>query len=191
MRKLIFFMHTSLDGYISTPNGDLSWAKLDEGISNWVYEMTQRSDMAMYGRVTYEMMQAYWPDAGKKPDASGHDKQHSAWYNQVDKVVISRTLDGTDLSHTTVMGHNLKQEINELKEAGGKDILIFGSPGASLSLLELGLIDEFYLLVNPIILGHGIPFLQKLPKTVSLHLLESQIFPSEVVLLHYAVKKQA
>jgi len=183
-------MHISLDGYISTPNGDLSWAKLDEELFDWVYEMTQRSDMAMYGRVTYEMMQAYWPDAGKKPDASEHDKQHSAWYNQVDKLVISRTLDGTDLPQTTVMGHHLKQEINELKEAGEKDILMFGSPGASLSLLELGLIDEFYLLINPIILGHGIPFLQKLPKTVNLQLLESQIFPSEVVLLHYAIKKQ-
>jgi len=183
-------MHTSLDGYISTPDGDLSWAKGDEGIFDWVYEMTQRSDIALYGRVTYELMKAYWPDAGNKADASEHDKQHSAWYNQVEKVVISRTLDGTDLPHTTVIGHNLKQEINDLKEAGEKDILIFGSPGASLSLLELGLIDEFYLLVNPIILGHGIPFLQKLPKTVILQLLESQIFPSEVALLHYAIKKQ-
>ncbi len=94
MRKLIFFMHTSLDGFVAGLKGEMNWIKIDEEIFDFVATMTDNADTALYGRVTYEMMQNYWPNAGKQPDASKHDKEHSAWYNKVSKVVLSKTIGG-------------------------------------------------------------------------------------------------
>ena len=84
-------MHTSLDGFVAGPNGELNWPKLDEEIFDFVATMTDKADTALYGRKTYEIMQGYWPAAGDKSNASKHDKEHSAWYNKVSKVVLSKT----------------------------------------------------------------------------------------------------
>ena len=88
MRNLIFFMHTSLDGFVAGLKGELNWVNVDDEIFDFVATMTDKADTALYGRVTYEMMQSYWPNAGKQPNASKHDKEHSAWYNKVSKVVL-------------------------------------------------------------------------------------------------------
>ena len=85
MRNLIFFMHTSLDGFVAGINGEMNWINVDEVLFDFVATMTAQADTALYGRVTYEMMQSYWPKAGEQPDASKHDKEHSAWYNTVSK----------------------------------------------------------------------------------------------------------
>ncbi|MFI5205582.1 MAG: dihydrofolate reductase family protein, partial [Candidatus Paceibacterales bacterium] len=92
-----------------------------------------QSDTALYGRVTYEMMQNYWPTAGEKPNATKHDIEHSTWYNKVSKIVLSKTMLETGLHNTKVIGHQLSDNINKLKQREGKNILIFGSPGASQS----------------------------------------------------------
>ena len=92
MRKLIFFMHTSLDGFVAGLNGEMDWIKVDDAIFDFVGTMTDQADTALYGRVTYEMMESYWPTAGEQPNASKHDKEHSAWYNKVSKVVLSKTI---------------------------------------------------------------------------------------------------
>ena len=101
MRNLIFFMHTSLDGFVTGPNGEMDWIQLDDDIFDFVATMTDKADTALYGRVTYEMMESYWPKAGEQPNASKHDKEHSAWYNQVSKVVLSKTINETGLINTT------------------------------------------------------------------------------------------
>src|SRR5436305_6180469 len=111
------------------------------------------------------MMQGYWPNADNEPNASKHDKEHSAWYNEVSKVVLSKTMSGEGLGNTKVIGDELADNINKIKKDGGKNILIFGSPGASQSLLKQGLIDEFWLLVNPIILGQGMPLFKDITAT--------------------------
>src|ERR1700729_2956313 len=115
MRKLIFFMHTSLDGFVAGPNGEMNWIKLDEAMFDFIATMTAQSDTALYGRVTYEMMQSYWPKAGEKPNASKHDKEHSAWYNNVLKVVLSKTIQETGLHNTNVISDHLSDNINKLK----------------------------------------------------------------------------
>ena len=89
MRNLIFFMHTSLDGFVAGVNGEMDWIKFDDDLFDFVATMTDQADTALYGRVTYEMMQSYWPKAGEQPNATKHDKEHSDWYNQVSKVVLS------------------------------------------------------------------------------------------------------
>lgn len=111
MRKLIFFMHTSLDGYVAGPNGEMNWIKLDDSLFDFVATMTAQADTALYGRVTYDMMQSYWPHAGEKPNATKHDKEHSAWYNKVSKVVLSRTLAPNQQPNTKVIGDNLRRTL--------------------------------------------------------------------------------
>jgi dihydrofolate reductase len=185
MRKLIFFMHTSLDGFVAGPNGELSWAKVDDEIFDFVAMMTDKADTALYGRVTYEMMQSYWPTAGEQPNASKHDKEHAVWYRNVSKVVLSKTLSEEGLEHTTVIGDRLAENITELKNRDGKNILIFGSPTASHSLLSEGLVDAFWLFVNPVLLGQGMPLFKGIHELTELQLLETKTFASGVIALHY------
>ena len=185
MRKLIFFMHTSLDGFVAGLNGEMNWINLDDALFDFVATMTDQADTALYGRVTYEMMQSYWPKAGEQPNATKHDKVHSNWYNNVSKVVLSKTIQETGLHNTKVIGEQLSDNINKLKQQDGKNILIFGSPRASRSLLNQRLIDEFWLFVNPIILGQGMPLFKDITGTIKLKLVESKTFPSGVIALHY------
>jgi dihydrofolate reductase len=186
MRNLIFFMHTSLDGFVAGLNGEMDWINLDESLFDFVGTMTDQADAALYGRVTYEMMQSYWPRAGEEPNATKHDKEHSKWYNKVSKVVLSRTMQETGLHNTKVISDQLSDNINELKQQEGKNIIIFGSPSASQSLLNEGLVDEFWLFVNPIILGHGMPLFKDITGMTKLKFVESKTFACGVIALHYA-----
>ena len=185
MRKLIFFMHTSLDGFVAGLNGEMNWINLDDAMFDFVATMTAQADTALYGRVTYEMMQSYWPKAGEQPNATKHDKEHSSWYNNVSKVVLSKTIQETGLHNTKVIGDQLSDNINKIKQQDGKNILIFGSPGATQSLLNQGLIDEFWLFVNPIILGQGMPLFKDITGTTKLKLVGSKTFACGVIALHY------
>jgi dihydrofolate reductase len=185
MRNLIFFMHTSLDGFVAGPNGEMNWIHVDEEMFDFVATMTAQADTALYGRITYEMMQSYWPTAGDEPNASRHDKEHSKWYNSVSKVVLSRTIKEAGLQNTKVISDQLSDNINKIKQEGGKNILLFGSPGASQSLLNEGLIDEFWLFVNPVILGKGMPLFKDITGTTKLALIESKTFARGVIAVHY------
>jgi dihydrofolate reductase len=188
MRNLIFFMHTSLDGFVAGPKGEMNWIHVDEEIFDFVGTMTNKADTALYGRVTYEMMQSYWPTAGEQPDASKHDKEHSAWYKKVSKVVLSKTINAKGLDNTIVISDQLADNINKIKKQAGKNILIFGSPSASHALMREGLIDEFWLFVNPVLLGQGIPLFKNITETTKLKLVESKTFSCGVIALHYETK---
>jgi len=178
-------MHTSLDGFVGGPKGEMNWIKVDESIFDFVATMTEKADTALYGRVTYEMMQNYWPTADKQPNASKHDKEHAAWYRKVSKVVLSKTMKENGLENTKVFSDNLIENITKIKNENGNNILIFGSPSASHSLLSIGLIDEFWLFVNPVLLGEGIPLFKGIKETTKLNLVASKIFPCGVIALHY------
>jgi dihydrofolate reductase len=186
MRNLIFFMHTSLDGFVAGPNREMNWITFDETLFDFVGTMTEQADAALYGRVTYEMMQSYWPTAGEKPNATKHEIEHSAWYNKVSKIVLSKTIDESTLHNTKVVGDQLSDNINELKQQDGKNILIFGSPGATRSLFNQGLIDEFWLFVNPILLGEGMPLFKDFAGITKLKFVESKSFACGVIALHYS-----
>ncbi len=185
MRNLVFFMHTSLDGFAAGPNGEMNWIKVDDEIFDFVPTLTDNADTALYGRVTYEMMQSYWPTAADQPNASKHAKEHSVWYKNVPKVVLSTTLSQEGLENTTVISGQLEDNINKIKKQDGKNILIFGSPRASHSLLSLGLVDEFWLFVNPILLGEGIPAIKDVREMAKLKLVETKVFSCGVVAMHY------
>ena len=106
-------MHTSLDGFVAGLNGEMDWINIDDSMFDFVATMTNKADTALYGRVTYEMMQSYWPTAGEQPNASKHDKEHSAWYNKVSKVVLSKTISEKGLDNTKVIGDQLVDNINK------------------------------------------------------------------------------
>ena len=193
MKKIISFMHISLDGFVAGPNGEMGWIKVDEEIFDHVGKRISITDTALYGRKTYQMMESYWPAAGSKPNASRHDIEHSKWYNKAHKVVLSRTMKGANLANTTIISDNLPDRINEIKQSSGggsENILLFGSPTATHSLMQLNLIDGYWLFVNPIILGQGIPLFVDIKDKIKLKLLTTRQFTSGVTELNYIVDKQ-
>ena len=189
MRKIISFMHISLDGFVAGPNGEMNWIKVDEEIFDHVGKRIGETDTALYGRKTYEMMEGYWPTAGDAPNASKHDKEHSAWYKKAHKIVLSETMKDANLADTTIISDNLADSINEIKQArdGGREILLFGSPTATHALIQLGLIDGYWLFVNPVILGQGIPLFTDIKDKIKLNLLTTRPFTSGVVEVNYMV----
>lgn len=189
MRKIISFMHISLDGFVAGPNGEMNWIKVNEDIFDHVGRRVSESDTALYGRVTYEMMESYWPTAGDEPDASKHDIEHSKWYNSVHKIVLSKTLKDAG-SNTTIIGDNLAERINEIKQQPGKEIALFGSPTATHALIQHNLIDGYWLFVNPIILGQGIPLFTNIKDKIKLNLLNTHQFACGVTELNYMVDRQ-
>lgn len=182
-------MHISLDGFVAGPQGEMNWIKVDQELFDYVGQRISASDTALYGRVTYQMMENYWPSAGNKPTASKHDIEHSRWYNNVHKVVLSKTIDETSLTNTTVVNRNLLEKLNEIKNSRGKDILLFGSPTATHSLIQLGLIDGYWLFVNPIVLGRGIPLFVDIKDRIKLKLMNTRTFTSGVTELDYIVDR--
>ncbi|MDD5360786.1 MAG: dihydrofolate reductase family protein [Ignavibacteria bacterium] len=189
MRKIISFMHISLDGFVAGPNGEMDWIKVDEEIFDYVSKRINEGDTSLYGRVTYRMMEDYWPTAADKPDASKHDIEHSKWYAKVHKVVLSNTIKDTGLTNTTIINGNISDRINGIKQKAGSEILLFGSPTATHSLMQLNLIDGYWLFVNPIILGQGIPLFKDIKDKTKLILLNTKQFTCGVTELNYIVDK--
>ena len=196
MRKIISFMHISLDGFVAGPNGEMDWIKVDNEIFDYVGNRISEGDTALYGRVTYQMMENYWPTAADKPTATKHDIEHSKWYSKVHKVVLSTTMKDADLTNTTIISDNLSDRINEIKQSpsqspvdngGSKDILLFGSPTATHSLIQQNLIDGYWLFVNPIILGRGIPLFVDIKEKIKLKLSTTRQFTCGVTELNYTV----
>ena len=185
MRKLISFVHISLDGFVAGPKGEMDWITINEEIFDYVGELLHPIDTALYGRVTFEMMEGYWPSAADRPHATRHDIEHARWYKKANKIVLSRSLEGKSFSHSTIISSDVAGKIRNLKQASGSDIVIFGSPGATHSLMKEDLVDGYWLFVNPIILGKGIPLFAEIKDRTKLKLAESKKFLSGVVALQF------
>jgi len=177
-------MHVTLDGFVAGPDGEMDWIKLDDKMFDLAGEVADHADTALYGRVTYEMMQGYWPTAAGQPNATAHDKHHSAWYNKVSKVILSRTM-GSGPGNTTILKDNVPEAINILKKDKGTNILIFGSPSASHFLFQQGLIDEYWLFINPVVLGRGIPLFKGINERINMRLVDNRLYDCGVIGLHY------
>lgn len=189
MARLISFMHISLDGFVAGPNGEMDWIKVDEELFDHVGKRIGEGNTALYGRVTYEMMEGYWPTAGDAPDASKHDIDHSRWYKKVHKVVLSKSMKDASLPNTTIISDRIAENVEEIKQGVNGDILVFGSPRATHSLIELDLIDGYWLFVNPILLGQGIPLFKGVKERTKLKLLSTRPFTNGVTELSYITEK--
>ena len=161
---------------------------VDDEIFDYAAQRTNEADTALYGRITYQMMEGYWPTAADQPNPTKHDIEHSRWYNKVAKVVLSRTMKGANLVNTKIISDHLADEIIKLKQSPGKEIIIFGSPTAAHSLMAGKLIDDYWLFVNPVLLGQGIPLFKDIKDKTALTLVTSKVFSSGVVCLHYNCK---
>jgi dihydrofolate reductase len=187
MRKLVLSMHVSLDGFVADKNREMEWVHVNDQIFDYAGYLTDEADTALYGHNTFRMMEAYWPTAGDNPAGSKHDIQHSAWYNQVEKVVLSRSIKATDRPDIKIISDHLAEEVQKIKTQPGKNIIVFGSPSAGHSLMQFNLIDDYWLFVNPVLLGSGIPLFKNIKDKTKLKLAEAKAFDSGVVGLHYTV----
>jgi len=191
MRKIVSFVHVSLDGFVaSTDEGmaSLGWISITEDLFDYVEQRIGATDTALYGRATYQMMESYWPTAADQPNPSRHDIAHSRWYKQARKIVLSKTLQEKNHANTKIINSNLTEEITKIKQGAGSEILMFGSPTATHALMAENLIDEYWLFINPILLGDGIPLFENIKDRTALNLVKSKIFASGVVCLHYGVR---
>lgn len=188
MRNIVLVMHMSLDGYVAGLKGEFDWVSLPEDLFDFVGTLTAESDTALYGRSTFQMMDSYWPTAGDEPDASNHDKEHSAWYNRVKKLVVSRSLTVQDRPDVEVIGTDLAEQLRTIKQQPGNSILIFGSASTVHALMKDNLIDEYWLFVNPVLLGSGMPLFKDLPGKINLNLVGIREFGKGVLGLHYQLK---
>lgn len=184
MRKLVLIVHTSLDGYVAGPQGELS--DFDPGEANlaFVASLTETADAAMFGRVSYELLEAHWPYVKDQPDASPAAKKFSSWYSSAQKIIISKTLDLHDPS-VIIIRENLKESVEKITSLPGKDILIFGSPSLAQHLMAENLIDQYWIFINPVILGKGIQLYPKGSDLKKFRLVRQEAFPNGEIGLCY------
>jgi dihydrofolate reductase len=179
-------MHLSLDGFAADPNRQLDFLTYDKELSQYADELIKTVGSPVYGRVTYQLMEGHFPPVLKDPNANKHTLQHAQWLENIPKIVFSKTLNEVTWNNTLLIKDNIAEEVNKLKQQPGKDLVIFGSPGLSAVLMELGLIDEYRLTVHPIILGKGISMFANNNTKSNLKLLDSKTLKSGVVALHYS-----
>ena len=187
MRKVLLLEHVSLDGFLAGPNGEMDWIHVEEELWDYVAALTKSADTAVFGRVTYQMMEGYWPTAAENPGATRHDIDHAQWVNNATKLVFSRTIEDVSWENTRVVSGDIAGTIREMKAQPGANLLMIGSAGLAREFLRLRLIDELWLNVNPVILGSGIPLFDEQSGRTDLKLASSRIFESGVVGLCYEV----
>src|SRR5258707_11023665 len=150
MRKLIAAINMTLDGFC-----DHTAMIADAEIHQHYNELLRNADTLIYGRIAYQLMESYWPSVVKKPTGNKPMDEFAVLIDNISKIVFSRTLQHVDWKNTKLKKEVIKEEILELRQQAGKDILA-GSPGLIVALMKLNLIDEYQLCVHPVILGSGL-----------------------------------
>jgi dihydrofolate reductase len=185
MRKLLVFNSVTVDGYFTDMKGDMSWAhQQDPEWNDFVAGNSKSGGELLFGRVTYEMMASFWPT----PAAAKHFPEVAEQMNSLPKVVFSRTLDEATWQNTRLVKGNLAGEVRKLKEESGDHMVIMGSGSIISQLAPENLIDEYQLVVNPIVLGAGRTMFEGLKERLKLKLTTSRTFGNGNVLLCYAPK---
>lgn len=186
MRKIVHFVHTSLDGFIDGPNGEFDWPVMSGELSAYSLDLVGEADAFLYGRIVWDMMSSYWPNAESISDDE-HDLAHAPVWRKKPKVVFSRTLEKADWN-TRVIGANLAEEVVALKAEPGRDMILMGGSALPGVLAEAGLIDEYQVVVHPVVLGGGKPLLGHPARRIGLDLVESRVFDGRTTLLRYRPK---
>ncbi len=191
MRKIIVTMWMTLDGYITGPNGEMDWIGefYDEAMGNYEYDLVSGADTLLLGRVTYQSFAGSWPHVPDNPNAAEGEKAYARKLNAMRKIVFSRTLASVEWHNSTLVREVVPAEIEQLKHEPGRDIVIYGSASLVQTLTNLSLIDEYQILVHPVILGGGKPLFQDIKHKTKLKLVQSKMHPSGVVLLTYQLKR--
>jgi dihydrofolate reductase len=191
MRKIVLFLHSSLDGFVEGPNGamDIGWVAYDQEMEKLAARIMSTVDTILWGRGTYQIMEPYWPTIHTKVDASEHETNHAQWLDKTTKIVFSTTLEEVNWVNSKLVKDNVVEEITKLKAQPGKEMLILGSPRLAHSLMQHGLIDEIKLTVTPKLIGGGLPLFKDIKDKVKLKLIENQTLQSGALSLHYEILK--
>jgi dihydrofolate reductase len=184
MRKLIAAMNMTLDGFCNHEAGIA-----DDEIHQHYNELLSNADTLIYGRITYQLMESYWPTVVKNPTGNKPMDEFAVLIDNISKIVFSRTLKNVDWKNTKLKKEIIKEEILELKQQAGKPILV-GSPGLIVALMQLDLIDEYQLGVQPIILGSGLPLFKDVKDRINLKLLKTKTFGCGAVIHYYEPTKK-
>jgi len=184
MREIIVSNYVSLDGFFAGPNGEIDWFMWDEETAEYSKGLAASIDTILFGRVTYELMASYWPTV------TTEDPVITEYMNRSPKIVFSRTLKKTDWKNTKLIMELNKEEILDLKKQPGKDMVIYGSGSLVSALAQWGLIDDYRIFVNPVVLGNGKHMFKGLKERLELALLRTKTFQCGVVLLHYKLKSK-
>ncbi|MGP0584085.1 dihydrofolate reductase family protein [Paenibacillus timonensis] len=187
MRKLVLFLHASLDGFVEGPNGemDIGWVSYDTDLERHAKEILSTADTVIWGRGTYQMMHSYWPSVPSNPSASLHEREHAEWIEKTEKIVFSTTLEKVDWNNSRLVNKDIEKEIRHLKQQPGKDMVILGSPRLAHHFMQLDLIDEYKITVSPVLIGKGLPLFQGLKEKIKLKLIENKTFDSGAIGLVY------
>ena len=179
MRKIIFSINMTIDGF-----ADHTAGIADNELHDFFADLLDSAGIVLLGRKTYEMMASYWPFADQNPESTESELRFAEKYNNVSKLVFSKTLKEVNWKNTTLAKSDLMNEVLGLKNQNGKDIFA-GSLSIASALAQKNLIDEYWLLIHPIVLGKGKPLFKDLQSRIDLKLIETKTFKSGVVVLHY------
>lgn len=187
MRKVTVFNFVTLNGHFEGPKGDISWHRHGAQENEYSAENLKSGGTLLFGRVTYEMMASYWPT----PIAIKNDPVVAEGMNNADKIVFSRTLKRAEWNNTRVVKDNIVEEIKKMKQMPGKDMTLLGSGSILAQFAEHGLIDEYEIMVDPVVIGDGTPIFKDIKHKLDLKLTMARTFSSGVVLLCYQPVEKA
>jgi dihydrofolate reductase len=183
MRKLIAAINMTLDGFC-----DHTAVIADEELHQHYNELLRNADTLIYGRITYQLMESYWPTLVKDPTGNQSIDEFAVLIDNISKIVFSRTLKNVEWKNTILKKEIIKEGVLELRQQAGKSILV-GSPGLIVAFMQLDLIDEYQLCVHPVILGKGLPLFKNINDRINLKLLKTKTFCSGAVMLYYEKNK--
>lgn len=184
MGRLTVFNFITLNGYYKGPNEDISWHRHGAEESEYAAQGANSESILLFGRITYEMMVAFWPT----PTAFQNMPAVAEGMNNSEKIVFSKTMTKADWKNTRLINHNIIEEIKRMKEVSAKNLTILGSGSIVTQFAEAGLIDEYKIMVDPVGLGEGTPIFKGMKNKLDLELSESRVFESGTVLLSYKPK---
>ena len=184
MRKVIAVMNITLDRFC-----DHTAMIADEEIHQHYNELLRNADTLIYGRITYQLMESYWPSVVKSPTGNKPMDEFAVLIDNISKIVFSRTLKNVVWKNTKLKEEIIKEDILELKQQRGKNILV-GSPSLIVAFMQLDLIDEYQLNVQPIILGSGLPLFKNVKDRINLKLLKTKTFGCGAITLYYEPAKK-
>jgi dihydrofolate reductase len=187
MRKVIYGMNVSLDGYVAAPGDDLGWSVPSDELFQWWSDRVGETELALYGRKLWETMSSHWPTAEQQPDVTPAEIQFARRWLDMPKVVFSSTISSVDWNARLFTGDAVA-EITRLKAEDGGPMDIGGATLAA-TAMRAGLIDEYVLATAPVLIGGGTPFFAALDNWVNLKLLETRTFPDGVILTRYETKR--
>ena len=185
MKKIITTTWVTLDGFIAGPNGEMDWVMVDDEMGQYEDNAVSEADTLLLGRVTYQSFAGSWPYVPDNPKASEGEKIYARKLNAMRKVVFSRTLPTVEWNNSSLMREVVPEDIIKLKQEPGRNMLIYGSASLIQTLTNHGLIDEYQLMVHPVVLGGGKAFFHDIEQRQKLKLVKTKTFPTGVIGLYY------